>query len=169
MEFGREDGYPSSQYSEPWSNATTNMLPSQRDGFVSKSALHGLSYRCLDPLLSRLKGILSLEEAGKLLEIYLIKRQPGSMVSPSPYVFAHVIRPSSILHPLDPRPTSPVLVAALLYCSAQTSDIYLFDVPGTRVHVTTELYLLVMDLLQVEEAENYLGRSGAFHSLFCFF
>ncbi|KAJ5379183.1 hypothetical protein N7509_012302, partial [Penicillium cosmopolitanum] len=72
----------------------------------------------------------------------------------------HVLHPSSVLHPTEPRPTSPALLAVILFSVAQTADISLFDAPGTRERTSMDLYRLSLDLLQSEDPDNYFRTSG---------
>lgn len=118
------------------------------------------SYRCLDAVLPHLRGILSAEEASEMLEIYFNEEHNPLFKSTSPYMLAHVLHPSSVLHPTDPRPTSPALIAVILFCVAQTADMKIFDTPGARERTSVDLYRLSLDLLQPEDPDNYFRTSG---------
>lgn len=117
-------------------------------------------YRCLDSVLPYLQGILSPEEASEMLEIYFNEDNNPLFKSTSPYMLAHVLHPSSVLHPTDPRPTSPALLVVILYCVAQTADMKIFDPPGARERMSVVLYRLSLDLLQREDPDNYFRTSG---------
>lgn len=120
----------------------------------------GKSFRCLEPLLLSLDGILTPEEASEMLEIYFNEDNSSPFKSTSPYMLANVLHPSSVLHPTDPRPTSPALLAVILFCVSQTADMKLFDSPGTRERTSVDLYRLSLDLLQAEDPDNYFRTSG---------
>jgi hypothetical protein len=117
-------------------------------------------YRCLDSILPHLNGLLSAEEASEMLEIYFNEKHNSLFKSTSPYLLAHVLHPSSVLHPTDPRPTSAALLAVILFCVAQTADMKIFDTPGARERMSVDLYRLSLDLLQPEDPDNYFRTSG---------
>jgi hypothetical protein len=117
-------------------------------------------YRCLDSILPHLNGLLSAEEASEMLEIYFNEKHNSLFKSTSPYLLAHVLHPSSVLHPTDPRPTSSALLAVILFCVAQTADMKIFDTPGARERMSVDLYRLSLDLLQPEDPDNYFRTSG---------
>ncbi|KAJ5160367.1 uncharacterized protein N7482_007371 [Penicillium canariense] len=120
-------------------------------------------YRCLDAVLPHLDGILSAEEASEMLEIYF-NEEHNSFKSTSPYMLAHVLHPSSVLRSTDPRPTSPALLAVILFCVAQTADMKIFDIPGARERMSVDLYRLSLDLLQPEDPDNYFRTSDGWQS-----
>ncbi|KAJ5432718.1 uncharacterized protein N7458_011874 [Penicillium daleae] len=117
------------------------------------------TYRCLDSMLPHLNGLLSAEEASEMLEIYFNEKHNSLFKSTSPYMLAHVLHPSSVLHPTDPRPTSAALLAVILFCVAQTADMKIFDTPGARERMSVDLYRLSLDLLQSEDPDNYFRTS----------
>ncbi|KAF7719388.1 Fungal Zn(2)-Cys(6) binuclear cluster domain-containing protein [Penicillium ucsense] len=116
-------------------------------------------YRCLESVLPRLSGILLAEEASEMLEIFFNEKHNSMFKSTSPYMLAHVLHPSSVLHPTDPRPTSPALITVILFCVTQTADMRIFDTPGARERTSVDLYRLSMDLLQSEDPDNYFRTS----------
>lgn len=95
-----------------------------------------------------------------MLEIYFNEKHNSLFKSTSPYMLAHVLHPSSVLHPTDPRPTSAALLAVILFCVAQTADMKIFDTPGARERMSVDLYRLSLDLLQSEDPDNYFRTSG---------
>ncbi|OOQ90516.1 putative Zn(II)2Cys6 transcription factor [Penicillium brasilianum] len=116
-------------------------------------------YRCLESILPHLNGLLSAEEASEMLEIYFNEKHNSMFKSTSPYMLAHVLHPSSVLHPTEPRPTSSALLAVILFCVAQTADMKIFDTPGARERMSVDLYRLSLDLLQSEDPDNYFRTS----------
>ncbi|KAB8221108.1 fungal-specific transcription factor domain-containing protein [Aspergillus novoparasiticus] len=50
----------------------------------------------------------------------------------SPYVLSPVLQKKWFLHPSRPRPTSPALLATMLWCVARTADSPIFHLPGSR-------------------------------------
>ncbi|KAJ5107468.1 hypothetical protein N7456_004143 [Penicillium angulare] len=117
------------------------------------------TYRCLDTIAHYLKGILSLEEASDMLEIYFNEESNSPFKSTSPYMLAHVLHPSTISQPTSTRPISPALVAVILFCVTQTADMRIFDTPGARERTSVDLYRLSLDLLQAEDPDNYFRTS----------
>lgn len=117
-------------------------------------------HRCLDSILPYLQGALAPDEASEMLEIYFNENHNPLFESTSPYMLAHVLHPESVLHPTDPRPTSPTLLMVILYCVAQTADMKIFDPPGARERMSVVLYRLSLDLLQREDPDNYFRTSG---------
>lgn len=122
-------------------------------------------YPCLVPLIPRLQGIITLEEASEMLEIYFQDSQNPLFKSNSPYMLAHVLHPSSVLHAENPRPTSPALIAVILFCVAQTADMGKFDSPGARERTSVSLYRLSLHFLQQEDPDNYFRSSGMTHKI----
>lgn len=132
------------------------------DGSISNVPVKA-PYRCLEPVLPHLQGILSVEEASAMLEIYFHEQRSTSLFkSTSPYALAHVLHPASVLHPTDPRPTSPTLLVVILFCAAQTADMKIFDPPGARERIIVELYRRSLDLFQADDPDNYFRTSGTY-------
>jgi hypothetical protein len=48
----------------------------------------------------------------------------------------------------------------MLFCVAQTADMKLFDPPGARQRITTELYRLSLALVELEDPDNYSRTPG---------
>lgn len=118
------------------------------------------SYSSLDPLLPHLKTIITPQEASEMLETYFQDSHNPLFKSHSPYMLAHVLHPSSVLHYSEPRQTSPALIAVILFCVAQTADMGKFDSPGARERTSIALYRLSLDFLQEEDPDNYFRSSG---------
>ncbi|KAJ5098898.1 hypothetical protein N7532_005899 [Penicillium argentinense] len=116
--------------------------------------------RCLESILPSLKGILTPDEASEMLEVYFNDEHSSFFKSTSPYMLAHVLHPSSVLHPTHTRPHSPALLAVILFCAAQTADMKIFDPPGARERTSIDLYRLSLDLLQSEDPDNFFRTSG---------
>lgn len=119
-------------------------------------------YPCLDSVLPHLRDILSPVEASEMLEVYFNEEHNSVFKSSSPYMLAHVLHPSSVLHPTDPRPISPALLAAIFFCVAQTADMRIFDIPGARERMSVDLYRLSLNLLEREDPDNYFRTSGTY-------
>ncbi|KAL4922046.1 hypothetical protein BDW62DRAFT_172884 [Aspergillus aurantiobrunneus] len=157
---------------EHWLDKTAPIPPSGSRGLystVSHKSLqenlgHGLvqgqrAYPCLEPLLPYVQGILSPGDASEMLEIYFNEQRNPIFKATSPYTLTHIIQPSSVLHPTAPRPTSSVLLLAMLLCVAQTADIKIFDPPGARQRIVLELYRLALDLMEPVDWDNYFRTS----------
>ena len=114
-------------------------------------------------MVPHLQGILSLNEASEMLEIFFSEESNPLFKSTSPYMLAHILHPSTILQPTDSRPISPALIAVILFCVTQTADLRMFDPPGARERKSVELYRLSLNLLQSEDPDNYFRTSGRAH------
>ncbi|KAJ5777365.1 hypothetical protein N7520_000611, partial [Penicillium odoratum] len=112
-------------------------------------------YKCLDKIFPYLNGLLSREEAAEMLDIYFDGGSNHLYKSTSPYMLAHVLHPSSLLHQHDSRSLSPALLMVILFCVTQTADMKTFDTPGVRERTSVDLYRLSLDLLESEDPDNY--------------
>lgn len=117
-------------------------------------------YRCLDPVLPYLRDIIPASVACDLLDVYLT--EPGSSLfrCASPYILTRIFRKKSLLHPTNPRQTTPALLATMLWCSAQTADIVLLHVPGSRAKICNALYELSTALITDRDADRWRRTHG---------
>ncbi|KAI9044990.1 fungal specific transcription factor domain-containing protein [Aspergillus affinis] len=117
-------------------------------------------YPCLERILPGLKGFMSANEACDLLDTFF--SGPGNSLSSthSPYVLTTVLRKKSLLHRTKPRPTSPALLATMLWCVAQTADSRIYYVPGARERITNHLYSLAMSHLRLRDTDNWHRVAG---------
>lgn len=117
-------------------------------------------YRCLDPVLPYLRDIIPASVACDLLDVYLT--EPGSSLfrCASPYIITRVFRKASLLHPSHPRITTPALLATMLWCAAQTADIVLLHVPGSRARICNALYELATALISDREPDRWRRIHG---------
>lgn len=117
-------------------------------------------YRCLDPVLPYLSDIIPASVACDLLDVYLT--EPGSSLfrCASPYIITRVFRKKSLLHPTAPRRTTPALLATMLWCSAQTADIVLLHVPGSRARICNALYELCTALITERDPDRWRRIHG---------
>lgn len=84
-----------------------------------------LRYPVLHPLLKYISKFMDSDLACDLLDYYFIDTTNSNfLVKPhSPYVLSHIFRKQTFLDPQYPRPTSPALLCAILYCALKTIDI----------------------------------------------
>jgi hypothetical protein len=117
-------------------------------------------YRFLDPVLPYLKGIIPASVAADLLDVYLT--EPGSSLfrCASPYILTRIFRKKSILDETHPRQTTPALLATMLWCAAQTADIVLLQVPGSRSRITNALYDLATTLISDRDPDRWRRIHG---------
>lgn len=117
-------------------------------------------YRLLDPVLPYLRDIIPPSVAADLLDVYLT--EPGSSLfrCASPYILTRIFRKKSMLHETHPRPTTPALLATMLWCAAQTADIVLLHVPGSRAKVTNALYDLATSLISERDPDRWRRAHG---------
>jgi xylanolytic transcriptional activator XlnR len=117
-------------------------------------------YRCLDPVLPYLRDIIPASVACDLLDVYLT--EPGSSLfrCASPYILTRIFRKRSLLHPTHPRQTTPALLATMLWCAAQTADIVLLHVPGSRAKICNALYDLATALISDRDPDRWRRIHG---------
>ncbi|RCI11609.1 hypothetical protein L249_7755 [Ophiocordyceps polyrhachis-furcata BCC 54312] len=117
-------------------------------------------YRFLDPVLPFIRRIIPASVACELLDIFLT--DPGSSLfrGASPYILTRVFRKKSITHPTSPRHTTPALLATILWCVAQTADVMLLHVPGTRARVVNDLYDLATSLVSERDPDRWRRIHG---------
>ncbi|PHH74838.1 hypothetical protein CDD82_4741 [Ophiocordyceps australis] len=117
-------------------------------------------YRFLDPVLPFIRRIIPASVACELLDIFLT--DPGSSLfrGASPYILTRVFRKRSITHPSSPRYTTPALLATILWCVAQTADVMLLHVPGTRARVVNDLYDLATSLVSERDPDRWRRIHG---------
>ncbi|KAK2601227.1 hypothetical protein N8I77_010691 [Diaporthe amygdali] len=117
-------------------------------------------YRCLDPVLPYLRDIIPASVACDLLDVYLT--EPGSSLfrCASPYILTRIFRKKSLLHPTHPRQTTPALLATMLWCAAQTADIVLLHVPGSRAKICNAMYDLATALISDRDPDRWRRIHG---------
>lgn len=120
----------------------------------------GYPYKCLEPIVSDLKGILPLSAACGLLEVYFAEPCGSLFNGASPFVLTHVLRKRSVLHPTKPRQTTPALLATMLWCTAQTADLRIFHTPGARRRISDRLHQLSISLLRPRDPDNWHRTPG---------
>ena len=108
-----------------------------------------LRYPVLQPLVPKLKKIIPVSLACDLLDLYFASSSTAHMHPLSPYLLAFVFRKRSFLHPKNPRPCSPALLASMLWVAAQTSDAsFLTSPPSARGKICQKLLELTVGLLK---------------------
>ncbi|KAH7156741.1 hypothetical protein EDB81DRAFT_646939 [Dactylonectria macrodidyma] len=117
-------------------------------------------YPFLNPVLPYIRDIISVPVACELLDIFLT--DPGSSLfhGASPFILTRIFRKKSILHPTNPRPTTPALIASILWCVAQTADVMLLQVPGMRSKVVNQLYDLTTSLVSQRDPDRWRRVPG---------
>ncbi|OBT53599.1 hypothetical protein VE04_07443 [Pseudogymnoascus sp. 24MN13] len=108
----------------------------------------GCRYLVLGPLLQHINGIIPASIACDLIDFYFAEPSRSLFESASPYVLTHIFRKKSFLHPTNPRITSPALLAAMLWVTAQTSDSQIFKTsPMSRGRICDRLFAICLRLL----------------------
>lgn len=127
---------------------------------LQKAPTEDCCYRFLDPVLPFIRNILPASVACELLDIFLT--DPGSSLfrGASPYILTRIFRRKSILHPTNPRYATPALLATILWCVAQTADVMLLHVPGTRAKVVNDLYDLATSLVSERDPDRWRRIHG---------
>lgn len=116
--------------------------------------------KCLEPVLPLLTGIIGPDEACELLEFYFDEAGSSLFRVASPYVLTHVIRKQSLLHPTKPRETTAALLVTMMWVSAQTADIAVLLVPGSRPRICDALRRLWMELLEKRDLDHWHWAPG---------
>lgn len=107
-----------------------------------------LRFPVLQPLVPHLQSVMPANLACDLLEQYFASSTSAYLRPSNPYVLGYIFRKSSILHPTNPRPCSPALLASLLWVVAQTSDApFLTAQLDTRANVCQRLLKLIIAML----------------------
>jgi hypothetical protein len=125
----------------------------------SLHALNG-SYACLAPLLPHLQGILRPQLALKLLELYFAPPEGTLFHNASPYVLTPVLRRKSVLEAANSRPTTPALLATMIWVTAQTASLPELLAPGSRLSLSSKLQDLVFKLQHDRDPDNWQRVSG---------
>ncbi|KJZ71265.1 hypothetical protein HIM_09338 [Hirsutella minnesotensis 3608] len=134
------------------------------DGFsgdqMHRAPTEDCCYRFLDPVLPYIRRIIPASVACELLDIFLT--DPGSSLfrGASPYILTRVFRKKSITHPTNPRHTTPALLATILWCVAQTADVMVLHVPGTRARIVNDLYDLATSLVSERDPDRWRRIHG---------
>jgi xylanolytic transcriptional activator XlnR len=136
------------------SHSTPSSVPLYRDPSTD------CRYRCLAPVLPHLRGIIPASVACDLLDVYLTEPGTSLFKTASPYILTRIFRKKSLLHPTNPRPTTPALLATMLWCSAQTADIVFLHVPGSRSRITHALYALATSLVAERDPDRWRRVHG---------
>jgi hypothetical protein len=117
-------------------------------------------YKCLEPVLPLLHGILEAEVACDLLEFYFAEPDSSLFRTASPYILTHVLRKQSLLHPAKPRTTSSALLVTMLWVCVQTADMPSLLLPGWRGNVSEALRKLAMSLVHDRDRDHWHRASG---------
>ncbi|UKZ70849.1 uncharacterized protein TrAtP1_011818 [Trichoderma atroviride] len=128
--------------------------------FFHKAPNDDCWYKFLEPILPYIRNIIPASVACDLLEIFLT--DPGSSLFrvASPYILTRVFRKKSIMHPTNPRYTTPALLATILWCVAQTADVMMLHVPGTRAKIVNDLYDLATSLISERDPDRWRRIHG---------
>lgn len=116
--------------------------------------------KCLEPVLPLLAGIITADEACELLEFYFDEAGSSLFRVASPYVLTHVLRKQSLFHPTKPRETTAALLVTMMWVSAQTADIAVLLIPGSRPRICDALRRLWMELLEKRDRDHWHRAPG---------
>lgn len=116
--------------------------------------------KCLEPVLPLLAGIIGPDEACELLEFYFDEAGSSLFRVASPYVLTHVLRKQSLLHPTKPRETTAALLVTMMWVSAQTAEIPVLLIPGSRPRICDALRRLWMELLEKKDLDHWHWAPG---------
>ncbi|KAH6977423.1 hypothetical protein BKA56DRAFT_486916 [Ilyonectria sp. MPI-CAGE-AT-0026] len=118
-------------------------------------------YPFLHPVIPYIRDIISVSTACDLFDIFLT--DPGSSLfhCASPFILTKIFRKQSILHPTKPRRTTPALIATILWCVAQTADIMILQVPGSRPRIVNQLYDVITSLISQRDPDRWRHVDGS--------
>lgn len=163
-DFRRHDSFSNAASSHRAQGSCSGSL-TRDDSIPEKNSLYkapsaDCRYRCLDAVLPYLRDIIPASVACDLLDVYLT--EPGSSLfrCASPYIITRVFRKKSLLDPVNPRRTTPALLATMLWCSAQTADIVLLHVPGSRARICNALYEICTALITERDPDRWRRIHG---------
>jgi len=112
-------------------------------------------YPVLNPLLPYIKTIICTKDACDLLDLYFTEPSTSLFECASPYVLTQIFRKKSFLQNVEPRTTSPALLAAMLWATAQTSDAKIFKTDTfARRRICDQLYRVCTSLLSAAKHEK---------------
>lgn len=129
-------------------------------GDPSTSWVSECRYRWLYPLSPYFSSVFPPSLACDLIDIFLVDPGTSLFRCASPYILTRIFRKSSLLHPTNPRETSPALLATILWCCAQTADISSLLVPGSRANLTNALYELATFLISRRDPDRWRRIHG---------
>ncbi|KAH7231531.1 transcriptional activator xlnR [Fusarium solani] len=124
------------------------------------SAVFECRYPCLYPLLPFFSHSFPASLACDLFDVYLLDHRTSLSRSASPCIITRIFRKKSLLHPTNPRQTSPALLATILWCCAQTADLATLLVPGSRSMLTDFLYELAVSLISCRDPDGWRRTHG---------
>lgn len=125
-------------------------------------------YPVLQPLLPYISTIIPTREACDLLDLYFTEPSTSLFECASPYVLTQIFRKKSFLCQNAPRPTSPALLAAMLWVTAQTSDAQIFKADTrARPWICDQLNRICISLLSPEDQEKQAWRPSMYKEVFC--
>ncbi|KAH7137770.1 fungal-specific transcription factor domain-containing protein [Dactylonectria macrodidyma] len=113
------------------------------------------TFKCIEPILPMLHGIVDEKLACELLEMYFLEPGGSLFRCASPYVLTHVLRKESLLRSDTPRRTTPALLTTMLWVSAQTAQSSLFLRPGQKTQVCEELRKLMLTLIHERDQDSW--------------
>lgn len=147
------------RFRDSLSSTTGRREAYSQDGY-SRGKTDDCQYKFLQPVLPYIRHIISSSVACELLDIFLT--DPGSSLfrGASPYILTRIFRKKSILHPTNPRNTTPALLATILWCVAQTADVMVLHVPGTRARIVNELYNVATALVSERDPDRWRRIHG---------
>ena len=130
---------------------------------LTPTADSGCRFPVLNPLLPYIKSIICTKDACDLLDLYFTEPSTSLFECASPYVLTQIFRKGSFLRSIEPRTTSPSLLAAMLWATAQTSDAKIFKADAfARPRICDQLYRVCTNFLSAAEHETEGWKSSRF-------
>ena len=126
--------------------------------------LDGCRYPVLQPLLPYIRTVIPTTEACDLLDLYFTEPSTSLFECASPYVLTRIFRKKSFLSNNAPRQTSPALLAAMLWVTAQTSNAQIFKADTrARPRICDQLNRICIRLLTPQDQETPARKPCTFN------
>lgn len=120
-------------------------------------------YPVLQPLVPYVSSFISPNELCNLLDLYFTEPSNSLFECASPYVLTQIFRKKSFLQIRKPRKTSPALLAAMLWVTAQTSDAQIFKTSGrARSLICDQLLKVCFELLDSPDLKKGPRKESKF-------
>ena len=147
-------------------NQSRALLPARSHSYQSSSfppigTPHRSSrYPALEKLMPLLAGIIDLDLACELLDVYFTEPDGSWFRSSSPYILSAVIRKQAMTRSESTRPISPALVVTILWTITQTVASTNLLRPGRRVQLSSQLQNLAQSLFHEHDADHWHRHEG---------
>ncbi|TVY46145.1 Xylanolytic transcriptional activator [Lachnellula subtilissima] len=139
----------------PFIGLSTSGFTPQDDNLQAYRTDTGCRYPVLLSLIPYVRSFIPTKELCNLLDLYFTEPSNSLFECSSPYVLTQIIRKKSLLRKDRPRKTSPALLAAMVWVTAQTSDAQFFKTSArVRASICDQLLRVCFELLDGKDLEE---------------